>query len=1283
MATEDLTTYTEVDPNSRITRTATRSTYAALQRDEDAYVYKDKGAAHFSGDFEHLIAVYLDETTQGGLVGIWGLANLVDDTGGIRTASGDELIAFLFDSGGVRYIFLQEVLAGTAYTDLHTISLDTSYYLKIKRDESVGTYGRLYCYVYSDAARTNLLFTLQLDLHEKEDFRYIYVTQSWNEGTTKPQSGYSENLDLQEGGEVKTASAILSGAGSLSAAGTVFKKLLGQNDQTIAASVAADYHWTDKYTAVASGVMDRFRLKCSGSGNVKVAIYADDNGSPGALLNAVNTGQPVVAGWNDIPFPATQITQGNTYWLSFISDAQIVGRWDESGNTKKYKSVSYDGFTFPDPAGSFDGQFINVPDLTAGWQVAIYGAATLSGAGTLLASAKVIRTASATLSGTGSLAASASVIRTASATLSGTGSLSATANLICIGSATLAGTGSLTAQGQVLKFGSAALSGVGALSATAKVIRSASAVLTGTGSLSAAGIIIGPNIYGSATLSGTGSLTASAVAILIGQATLSGQGSLSAQGKCTFVATATFSGQGSLSASATIVLFATAQFSGTGTLSAHGVCIVTASATLSGVGSLAAAGQIFGFLASLYAAQKKPHRLPYVEAKVYDYEQGIKRLSWTRLYEGEEPDNHHGLAFDGQGSLHRIRAAADNKLYYQKITNPDEDSDYSSWQLIANNCSGPCAIAACGSKIYIFYKHNELNQLNKLYSHDYGQTWDDAQLVDYADVLSLAACWWSTGNIVVCFALKSNQLNGIVLDTSDQTTTPHTWSDSNHPLLATYGIGATYNPFWPAIEIVFAGKESDSPYNHYDLFRTKFSNTYNFLALESFLMSPDGEDITYEYPDCHLPSGAQPYETNRIIAVEAFAGTTAYKRPITCHMVKGTYWSDTTFTEPKPFLDISSSYGLRLQSTGDYWWLSMPSGLWRAQRVALDPVDLTKDILSLTQYKNSPLNIRGERGVIIELDNSKGQYSNLAEHSPCECLGFRSEIVLKLGYKTPEGDLALEAGTYWIDSWQYLTTQQTQSTLKLFCLDGWGLMDRWSARYQMRWNKDEVNPKSVWQILYQILARVGICLTNTPPKPQSSAINNFYPDFTVNPGVTGDSAIRRLLSFVPDQLVFRGQEAFTKNPLATESSCYSYVIPAKAGTSGHPILSGQYTQAVTLSRSRALGRDDSDNRILEEALDWDLLQLAIDILEQDYDPNLQTATRAQERADAILRHSSLQAQASSIQVPTNVAQELLDVVEVTDERCRIDQEKYRVQAIQTDYDRRQGIYTQCLALCAP
>ena len=673
---------------------------------------------------------------------------------------------------------------------------------------------------------------------------------------------------------------------------------------------------------------------------------------------------------------------------------------------------------------------------------------------------------------------------------------------------------------------------------------------------------------------------------------------------------------------------------------------------------------------TLLAAQKKARRLPYVEAEVYDYEAGIKRLSWTRLYTGSEPDDNHGIAFDGEGSMHRIRAAAGNILYYQKIANPGPGSDFSNWSLITDNCSGPCAIASCGAKIYIFYR-TTANVLWKYYSHDYGQSWQNAQLVSYGDVLSLAACWWGTGDIVACFALKSNQLNGITLDTTDQTTTPHTWSDGNHPLLDTCGIGATYNASLDQCEVVFAGKESDSPYNHYDLFRTKFSNTYNLLAVESFLMAPEGEDITYEYPDCHLPANPQEYETNRIVAAEKFSGTTAYTRPLACHVVKGTYWSDTTFTEPRPFLDASPSHGLHIDSTPDYWWLSKPDGVWRATRPAGSPLYISKDIVSLAQHCHPE---RSEGSLVIELDNSKGQYANPGQGGLAS-LRLRSEIVLKLGYKTLAGDEAVEAGTYWIDSWEYSSTSDS-SLFTVHCLDGWGLMERWSARYHMRWNKDDVNPRSVWQVLYQILARVGIKLTDTPPQPQSSAINDFYPDFVLDPGTGGCAAVRRLLSFVPDALVFRGQEAFTKNLLADEESCYSY------GTD-HAILSGKYGDAVTICRARAIGRDSGGNRILKESQDWNLLQLAVDILQQDYDPNLQTATSAQERADALLGEASLRAQRGSLVVPTNVGQELLDVIEVNDERCGISEEKYRVLGIRTLYDRRQGQYDQTLTLGAP
>ena len=84
-----------------------------------------------------------------------------------------------------------------------------------------------------------------------------------------------------------------------------------------------------------------------------------------------------------------------------------------------------------------------------------------------------------------------------------------------------------------------------------------------------------------------------------------------------------------------------------------------------------------------------------------------------------------------------------------------------------------------------------------------------------------------------------------------------------------------------------------------------------------------------------------------------------------------------------------------------------------------------------------------------------------------------------------------------------------------------------------------------------------------------------------------------------------------------------------------------------------------------------------------YDANLEEPDQAARRADALLRHETLEAVGDHIVVPTNVAQELYDVITVTDPRCGIDQEKYRILAIRTDYDRRKGRYDQTLTLGAP
>jgi hypothetical protein len=89
-----------------------------------------------------------------------------------------------------------------------------------------------------------------------------------------------------------------------------------------------------------------------------------------------------------------------------------------------------------------------------------------------------------------------------------------------------------------------------------------------------------------------------------------------------------------------------------------------------------------------------------------------------------------------------------------------------------------------------------------------------------------------------------------------------------------------------------------SPYNHYSLYRCTLSALHYFPDLESIVMARDGENTTYEYPDCHFPITGQDYEETRVTLVEKFAGTAAYDRPLTCHVVRGASFADAAITVP-------------------------------------------------------------------------------------------------------------------------------------------------------------------------------------------------------------------------------------------------------------------------------------------------------------------------------------------------------------------------------------------------
>ena len=213
MALENYTTYSEYDASGLVTVGA--NTLAVAGNNQTAFsVHKVFAAGHFSGDFEHVVAVALnkDSTTNYAWCPFWGLSNETAESAHsfkeIQAASGDCLYIAQYEGSGVVWIRLFEISTGTQYIDgYNSASYDTWYYCEIERDESTGTYGTLLCRIYSDESRTSLVDTLSVTLHKKEDFRTVYAVSSFYNNSGRPYSQEIKNLDLQEAATITATGA--------------------------------------------------------------------------------------------------------------------------------------------------------------------------------------------------------------------------------------------------------------------------------------------------------------------------------------------------------------------------------------------------------------------------------------------------------------------------------------------------------------------------------------------------------------------------------------------------------------------------------------------------------------------------------------------------------------------------------------------------------------------------------------------------------------------------------------------------------------------------------------------------------------------------------------------------------------------------------------------------------------------------------------------------------------------------------------------------------------------
>lgn len=182
---EDLSTYTEVDPNSHISATSSRMTGTYINRNETAYAYYDKGADYFDA-----LDIYFDiratNLDSNDILGVFGISNTLNHIGAFGTS--DIKVVFYYPGDGVRGLYL-----GTGGAlDYMAISLDTTYYCILERAAGSASVNLK---VYSDSGRKTLLDTLTGTMAvASTKHRYIFGISSQYTNQGYAANGYVENV---------------------------------------------------------------------------------------------------------------------------------------------------------------------------------------------------------------------------------------------------------------------------------------------------------------------------------------------------------------------------------------------------------------------------------------------------------------------------------------------------------------------------------------------------------------------------------------------------------------------------------------------------------------------------------------------------------------------------------------------------------------------------------------------------------------------------------------------------------------------------------------------------------------------------------------------------------------------------------------------------------------------------------------------------------------------------------------------------------------------------------
>ena len=643
--------------------------------------------------------------------------------------------------------------------------------------------------------------------------------------------------------------------------------------------------------------------------------------------------------------------------------------------------------------------------------------------------------------------------------------------------------------------------------------------------------------------------------------------------------------------------------------------------------------------ATLLAAQRSASGAPYLRVEAHDRIGGTRRLGWTRHYAGGESDGYHAACMPSDGSLVRARVTG-GRVYYQRVTAPGPTSDYSMWTDLGVAANAGAALCADGARVMLFFVDSSGTQITLRESTDNGAT----LAAGITAATGAGAVTWLAADVKpggdACLVFSVGATVYAARRTSGVWSSPSAWSNTAASIA---GLAVYHQGDWNA---AIAGTDATG---QAFLWTAVFGDGFlqasgTWSAFRELARASAGSSVAFRAPFLSRP------DTSRLTFVEKYTGAVAYSRPYHAHAIASADFPQNLWREPVPF-NLASEYGQAIAFSATTAWLSTPSGVWSAP-LDTPSLDLTADVLEC-QANDVPFG----GSLRLVLRNDDGRYSTL----PAQ-LKLNGELRVAPGYATTAGPEASDGPYYWIEGIER-HSGGGEATLVITARNAWGLLEAWRARRTYAWAAGQTN---VFGILQYVFSRAGLEFASAGASSEASSL---APAFTIHPGETALTAVRRLLAMLPDVIFLRGEFAFLKEPLAPETSAYSY------GTT-HAIRSGRYRDDVEPNRVQVHGRG-----VFGERFDWPTVEVATDRLVEVHDTNLLTQTALEDRADAVLRHAAIDASGGEITAAPHCGQELYDVIEITDSGAGLAAAKRRVVGIETMYRRiGRASYSQRLVL---